>query len=440
MPGTAPRVYHGGQRCTWMALGVDTATQRSQDTASAMTKSSVSYLKFLPRGRNITPRRHVLLALSWYSEGLHAGVAKFAKEARWALDASLLHSFQPTGLWHGDGIIWVAGVNARVDEFVRRCRKPVVNIGYTNTPGIPRVMSDPKAVMKMALEHFKPAGFRHFAFYLHANKSGPRMKMRAFKEAVEESGGTFFLIDLPKELKQRGTLAKKAPYQWLAEAVRKLPGPLAVVAETDDPAIQIVHACIESGIRIPSEVAVLGINDDFLRCPLSSIPLSSIDDNMEGIGYRAAQILNALMSGHGNQPDLTLLPPRGLTVRQSTDAMAVKNPEVAQAMQIIRDRFREDISANLVAAMVPVSKRHLHTIFVGEIGHSIAEELMRRRIAYAAELLLEMDLKIPFIARRCGLRDANRLCRNFRRIRGITPGAFRRRVGSSWNLRRSRQR
>ena len=379
--------------------------------------------------RKTRVRKHVLLALSWYAEGLHAGVARFAKEANWALDASLLHAFQPTGTWHGDGIIWIAGVNPRLDQFVKRSRKPVVNIGYVDTPGIPRVISDPDAVMEMALEHFQSSGFHNFAFYLHADTPGPQVKMEAFRNAVERAAGAFFQIDLPQELRRRQSPAKKSPYQWLAQAVRKLPRPLAVIAETDDPAIQILHACIESGIHVPGEVAVLGINDDFLRCPLASIPLSSIDDNMEGIGYRAAVILSELMEGHQSLPGLTLIPPRGLTVRQSTDALAFENLQVARAMQLIRAKYRDTVTAQDISALIPVSKRHLHTVFLQETGRTVAEELMHRRIAYAAELLLETDEKIPTIAKRCGLRNANRMTRSFKRVQGMTPGDFRRQRG-----------
>ena len=385
----------------------------------------------LAAGAAAPRRRHVLLALGWYSEGLHSGVAKFAKEANWALDASLLHSFKPSPHWYGDGIIWVAGVNPVLDRFVQRWRKPVVNIGYTATPRIPRVIPDTDAVMLMAWEHFQSHGFREFAFYLHVHRTGPLAKMKAFKLIVERNGGHFHLIDLATAQKEGELHADRAPYHWLADTIQKLPFPLAVIAETDDPAIQIVHACVEAGISIPQQVAVLGINDDLLRCPLASIPLSSIDDNMEGIGYRAAAILDGLLSGRRNQPPLTLIAPRGLTPRQSTDALAVENEPVALALQLIQKHFRENITAEEIAAKVPLSQRQLHTDFSRITGRSLAEELAFQRTTYAARLLVETDMKVPAIARHCGLHDANRLCRSFKKMMRCTPREFRHRMAVS---------
>lgn len=375
-------------------------------------------------------RRHVLLALGWYSEGLHAGVAKFAKEANWVLDASLLHSFQPSQNWYGDGIIWVAGVNDTLDRFIRGWRKPVVNIGYTPTLGIPRVASDPDAVMQIAVDHFLSHGFCHFAFYLHNGNLGPLAKMKAFEAAVRKVDGDFHVLNLPVAQKRGEPHALRDPYRWLANAIKKLPFPLAVTAETDDPAIQVLHACVESGIQIPQRVAVLGINDDLLRCPLASIPLSSIDDNMEGIGYRAAQILNSLMSGNRKQSLVTLIPPRGLTARQSTDILAVENEPVTVALQLIRSRFRENITAEEISAQVPISQRQLHTEFTRIVGRSLADELAFQRFTYARKLLLETDMKAPAVAKYSGLGNANRLCRTFKKITGLTPSQFKRKIGT----------
>jgi LacI family transcriptional regulator len=369
--------------------------------------------------------RRVLLALGWYAEALHSGVARYAKTANWALDASLLHDFEPSPDWYGDGIIWVAGVNPALDRFVRRWHKPVVNIGYTPTPGIPRVTSDPDAVMQMAVEHFQSRGFEHYAFYLHVDRPGPQVKMRAYETAVKATEGTFHLIDLPKARKHQQPHAQRAVYRWLADAIRQCPQPLAVVAETDDPAIMILHACVEAGIRVPEQVAVLGINDDPLRCPLASIALSSIDDNMEQIGFKAAAILDDLMSGK-TADSVTLIPPRGLTIRQSTDMLAVNNAPVAEALKLIKTQFREPVSAQSIAREIPISQRQLHTEFVHIVGRSIAEELARMRTNYAVRLLLSTDWKVSVIAHQSGLTNANRLCRTFKKIHGQTPLAFRR--------------
>ncbi len=377
--------------------------------------------------RNTTHRRHVLLALGWYAKPLHAGVANYANQANWILDASLLHSFKPPRRWAGDGIVWMGGVNAQLDRFVRNVRKPVVNIGYTASPGIPRVASDPVAVARMAFEHFESRGFEHLAFYLHCRRPGPLAKQMAFQAAVENAGRHFHLIDLPVAQKVGIQYALTDVYRWLAGVIRALPKPLAILAETDDPAIQVVHACVEAAIPIPQQVAVLGINDDLLRCPLASIPLSSIDDNMEGIGFEAASVLDRLMQGHKPESAIQLLPPRGITVRQSTDILAVDYPHVADILRIIQTKHRDLLTAESITEKFPASQRQLHTYFLHVVGRSIADELARTRVEDAAKLLLESDLKTNVIARTCGLKNANRMCRTFKKFRGMTPREFRQR-------------
>ena len=83
----------------------------------------------------------------------------------------------------------------------------------------------------------------------------------------------------------------------LAEWLHGLPKPLALLACNDMRGQQVVTVCEQSGIAVPDEVAVLGIDNDDVQCELCNPPLSSIDPNIEQISYEAAALLDRMMRG-----------------------------------------------------------------------------------------------------------------------------------------------
>ena len=76
----------------------------------------------------------------------------------------------------------------------------------------------------------------------------------------------------------------------LAEWLRGLPKPVALLACSDLRGQQVVTVCDQAGIVVPDEVAVLGIDNDDVLCELCNPPLSSIDPDAEGVGYAGAAL------------------------------------------------------------------------------------------------------------------------------------------------------
>ena len=59
------------------------------------------------------------------------------------------------------------------------------------------------------------------------------------------------------------------------------------------------------------ELAILGVNNDQLRCKLAPWPLSSVELNGKEIGCRAARVLDHWMSGAAPDTSHNLIPPPG---------------------------------------------------------------------------------------------------------------------------------
>ena len=79
--------------------------------------------------------------------------------------------------------------------------------------------------------------------------------------------------------------------RWLAQ----LPKPLGLMACNDLRARHVLEACRTLGLRVPNDVAVLGVDNDEMICELTDPTLSSIDQAARRIGYEAAATLDCLM-------------------------------------------------------------------------------------------------------------------------------------------------
>src|SRR5439155_11720978 len=122
--------------------------------------------------------------------------------------------------------------------------------------------------------------------------------------------------------------------RWLAA----LPHPVGVLACNDVRGLQVLDSCRRIGLPVPERVAVLGVDNDVTLCELSDPPLSSIDQDLERIGYEAAALLDRLMNGEPPPPGPVLVEPLGVVSRRSTDAVAIDDPAVADALRLLRHR------------------------------------------------------------------------------------------------------
>ena len=158
---------------------------------------------------------------------------------------------------------------------------------------------------------------------------------------------------------------------------------MAIFACNDIPARALADTCSQLGLHIPSQVALLGVDNDDLECSMTVPPLSSIAIPDERIGYEAAHLLDQIMSG-GRRPTSPLfLPPVRVVPRQSTDTLAVSDPVVSAAIRFIYEHATEGVNVESVVLHVAVHRRELERKFRRIVGHSVLHELRRSRIEHA---------------------------------------------------------
>lgn len=392
-----------------------------------------------PKPRRVT--RQVLLLLGVYYPAHHSGIARFAREAGWVLDNTYAQSGVPPFWWRGHGILSLI-TNPKDYAALRRFPTlPLVDLSrgwITNAmpphlrrtgAGRPRVLYDNARIGRLAAEHFLERGFRHVAFFNYGNFWMETDRMPAFRAAVEAAGGNYHEIRYHRHfsiLKPRPEQDERAAYQWLVATLRQLPKPVGIFAASDDTAVKIMCACDDAGVGVPEEAAVLGCDNMPLICDYTPVPLSSIDNDLEGQGYEAARLLGRLMDGHPAPTAPILIAPKGVVVRQSTNILAVPHAKVARALRHIWEHFAEPLQTQDVAAAAGLSRRGLEQAFQRHLGRTVAAEIRHCRIERARNLLLETNLKANQIAAQCGFSGIVHFSQAFTRIVGQRPSFFRR--------------
>lgn len=375
-------------------------------------------------------RRSVLLALGWNVAAINQGVAEYAKKANWILDDNMCHSGIIPTHWSGDGIITMI-IDPDEQPLIRLIEEkgvPVVNLGPLKSPLIRcRVMPDNEMIGAQAAEHLLSRGFNNFAFFCVSSFPVVQERMQGFRKVIEKAGKKFFKLDFVP--KSKTDFIDRDQYLELianlsAELVN-LPLPLAVMSQYDAEANDVVRACLTANLRIPDDVAVIGVDNDPIYSMLGPIPLSSVNNNLWLAGYRAAEALDQVLDGVLLDETTIRIKPEGVTVRESTDIVAIADIYVSKALRFIVAHYRENISVTDVVSNSGISRRGLYSRFEMNVGRSIYQELMKRRIEYAMQLLRDTDHKLHFIAEACGLGDAERLSKSFKRCCDVTPFAYR---------------
>ncbi len=364
-------------------------------------------------------RRSVLLVQSWWEDRVLRGVADYASRHGWELQCRMrwTHELPRPGEWRGDGIIAFAGISRtmhrasrRLVDFVRAAKVPVVETQELgNLFNAPKVIVPHEAVGRMAAEYFLGLKFRQLGFVTFDENPLERQRRQAFQRTAAEGGAEFHALT-PRLLQRM---------------IARLPKPLALCAVNDPNALEVIRLCRDAGFRVPEEIAVMGVDDSEIICDLAAVPLTSINCDFERQGYEAAALLDRLMDGGRKPSEPLLVLPRGVTVRRSTDTVAIPDLDTARVLRFLRDRFRERWSIQQVARELAVPLRRVHTVFREHVGHTLLQELTRLRVAHAKKLLADSELKLEAVAIESGFSSRFHFIAAFRRVTGLTPKAYR---------------
>ncbi len=196
------------------------------------------------------------------------------------------------------------------------------------------------------------------------------------------------------------------------------------MASYDIRAQQVLDLCRELEILVPDEVAVIGVDNDPIVCNLAFPSLSSVIPNAVGAGYLAAELLEARMSGKPVAADAHLLAPVGVATRQSTDILAVEDPDIRNAAKYIRDHACEGITVADILQAIPLSRRVLESRFRKATGQSPHDAILAQKLNKVEQLLRESDLSLDSIAQKTGFDHTEYMSVAFRKRYGFPRDAI----------------
>jgi len=369
-----------------------------------------------------------------YGRDLLRGVKRYSLEqGPWSLFVEVrdLESQPPSWLrnWDGDGIITRSGSTAIAAE-VRRARVPTIELRSTrHGPWFPFVGVDNHEVGAMVARHFLERGFRNFGIFALNAEEFFVERRESFVASLKHAGYSCSV------LLQSGRTEKPAGWetqqQRLMSWIKQLPRPVAIMACTDQLGCWLLDACSRLSVRVPEEVAIVGVENDDVLTTVSTPPLSSVRLAGEQIGFTAASLLDRLMRGERLRQRQTLIPPICLETRQSSDIVAIEDRDLAQAVQLIRERACSAFTVADILMKVPISRSTLERGFRQLLGRSPNQEIVRVKIERVCQLLRETDLNLDQISRRTGFNTPQYMLEVFRKQMRMTPGAYRRRCAAT---------
>jgi LacI family transcriptional regulator len=374
-----------------------------------------------------------------YGRGLLRGIGKYARiHGPWVFQTR--PEFYHGGSHGGTRLADLK--HAQIDGVITRELKPddmkrilalgapvIVASHMTLEPELPSIMTDCAQIGSMAAHHFLDRGFSHFAYCGLEEMFWSRRRARSFAGVLEEAGFDTHTYRQPRAKTNR--LWGKEQFiltQWLEQ----LPKPVAILACTDDRARDLVEACEIAGLRVPEDVAILGVDNDELVCDLAGVPISSVALNVQKAGFEAAELLDALMRGEQVKQKVVPVIPTRIEIRRSTDILAIEDGQVAKALDYINNHVNEPLQVSDVARAVALTERNLFERFQQVLGRSVRDQITRVRVARICWMLENTTLSLLEIALAMGLPDDKHLARYFARQKNMTPSAWRRKHFTSF--------
>jgi LacI family transcriptional regulator len=327
--------------------------------------------------------------------------------------------------WPGDGIFATIATR-REARIADGLGIPVVNLsGALRETGLPRVMVDQEAMGRLAADHLLKCGFRHFGYFGVPRLWSAEQRKRGFLRRVKEAEGKCSVLETPSSPQ-----LVRSTKEWLDPLdcwLRSLPLPVGIMASIDLRAAMIVDSCARLGLRVPVDVAVIGVDNNEVICELCRVPLSSVSRSDLEVGYEAASLLYRMIVRKSRPTNEILIPPDGIVQRRSTDIVAVGDPDLAAAALYVREHVDEPFGLERLVRVVGRSRRWLTLHFRRCLSCTPYEYICRVRVEQAKKLL-SADEKLPFyeIARRCGFGETRNLRQVFERLTGMTPVRYRR--------------
>lgn len=317
------------------------------------------------------------------------------------------------GNFHLDGLI------AQMTHFVPGALQtfwkdiPLINVSSAVYTDMTTICSDNREVGAMAAKYLLKKGCGHFCFYGEPHYKFSQDRYNGYVEIIEKETGI-----IPEFLSK-----KKTDFPSL---IANMPKPLGLFAASDTIATSAIQQLQKTGFDF-SETAILGVDNETLLCQTCNPWLSSVEQNSQYIGYRAAAALHQILKNPNQQTiDHIKIPPLQIRERAST-LLKPNSSTVDKIMDLISETYSSsELTIEGLAERVGMCRRTMERHLRSSIGKSLLEVIKNYRVNAAKRMLSGTDYPIGMIASECGFSGQTRFAVIFKELEGITPGQFRR--------------
>ena len=360
-----------------------------------------------------------------FGRQLITGIARYSKfNGPWSFykePLDLKSSVPHLKTWKPDGIILR---DTLLTKELIKLKIPIILAVHNSSfsKEVPVIRTDSYSIAKMASDHLLEKGLKNFAYCGLDDCDWSKERKFYFNKLINEAGYITYNYQPPVKIKK---IDWENEQQHVIKWIKNLPKPIGIFTCNDDRGQHILEVCKMIDLKVPEDVAVIGVDNDPMVCEISDPPLTSIALNVEAAGYAAAQLLDDLMSKKGNLDKRILVTPSHIFQRHSTDILAIDNKEVAFAMRYIMNNIRNKILVKDVVKVTSLSRRTLEKQFKKTMRRSICDQIRLIRVELISKILIETNMPISQIVSLFNFTEAEHISRYFKKIKGIGLREFR---------------
>ena len=353
-----------------------------------------------------------------------AGEMRFLRSPAGASLEEILSLLRPDGCIVARGVVSAAAVRAAAG----RGRPDVFPVVLTDYPpedvpqerGVPYATGDAVSFARLAARELLLSGFSDFAYAPWIwNTPWSARRGAEFARLVRLAGRRFHEFPRPRGGTDGSALADQF-VPWIAS----LPKPCGVFAANDTTGEAVLNACARLRVAVPSQLAVVGVDDLPFICENVRPTLSSIQRDLEGEGRAAALLLDEWMPPPRRVPASRVVPAASLVRRDSSRFAWNRDRRVARAQEWIRVHACEHgLRPRDVVREMGVSAATAARLFRATAGHTLVEEIREARIA-RAKTRLHAGTPCETVAAECGFSSVLDFRRVFRRCTGLPVVAW----------------
>lgn len=357
------------------------------------------------------------------------GVYRYAEKADWRVQVveygrTALTVRKAVQFWRPDGCI-VEGGYTELPNFRLRDYASVpsvfcdANVRRMKGP-FNGVMHDSVQTAMLAVRELLGLGFGDYAFVGSIQPREWSVRRQGVMRGMVERSGRRFHVFSPDRPGDMGAFFDRIR-AWL----RQLPRPCGVFGANDTMADLVLQACRMELLRVPDDIAVIGVDNDELLCEHCVPTLTSVTPDFEHSGYAAAALLDCVMRNPAAPPKQIRFGAAHIVRRNSTVRFKRRDDAILNAVEHIRQNACSGLSAADVCALIGGSRRQAEYRFVKLVGRTIAAQIQSVRIARAKDLLIRRGIPLEQIYAECGYATAASLRKAFKRATGVSLRAWR---------------